>query len=120
MTKTILATIFMGILFFLDSHFKLTTLFHPEKWSILLFFFSYAMLFHRLVEHGLDNRREKFVPFYLATVVLRFILSLVFIGGFLYMKVADQNLFIGNFFALYIFFSLFEISNLYRNLRQNW
>jgi hypothetical protein len=71
------------------------------------------------MEYGHRNNREKFVQFYLSTVVGRLILSVIFIGAFLYAGLTDSVLFIINFFALYLFYTSFEIYGLYRNLRRD-
>jgi hypothetical protein len=51
--------------------------------------------------------------------VARFIVCLLFIGVFLYYKVPDSLLFVANFFALYLFYTFFEIWGIYRKLRAN-
>jgi hypothetical protein len=120
MLKTTIFSAIIGIVFFLVGQFTELGFLHPEKWSILLFFFSFSLLFHRLIEYGMAQNRENLVTFFLATVVLRFILSMIFIGVYLYLKTPMPYLFVSNFFVLYLFYTIFEISILYRNLRQNW
>ena len=62
---------------------------------------------------------KNFIIIYLTTVVLRLIFSLVFIGLELYLGIKNQEIFILNFFVLYLCYTIFEIWNLSRNLRQN-
>jgi hypothetical protein len=71
------------------------------------------------MELGLREKQKNFIPFYLSTVVLRLILCVIFIGVELYLGLQQQELFIINFFVLYLFYTVFEIWNLSRNLRQN-
>ncbi len=119
MFRTILFTLFLGIVLFTADYFSVSDYIHPEKWSILVFFFAMAMLQHRLMEYGFKENRDKFVQFYLASLVIRFLFCLVFVGVFLYFKVASPNRFVLTFFAFYLFYTCFEIYGLYRNLRRD-
>ena len=119
MKNTLLFTGILIIVFFLSDALGFGKWLHPEKWIILSFFVAISYLFHTLIKQGMANKRENFVPFYLSTIVLRLILCSVFIGIELYFGVSKVTLFIINFFVLYLFYTIFEISNLYRNLRQN-
>lgn len=119
MLRTILATIILGIALFLVQHFGGAGILHPYIWYILIFFLGLSFLGHRLMETGLRNNREKFVTFYISTIVARIILCLLFIGFFLYRGLSDSFLFVINFFALYLFYTCFEIYGLYSNLRRD-
>lgn len=119
MLRTLIATILLGIVFFLAQRFHFDSFLHPYIWYILVFFFGVSFLAHRLMELGLRNKREKFVTFYISTIVARFILSLIFIALFLYKGLTDSFLFVTDFFALYLFHTCFEIYGLYRNLRRD-
>ncbi len=86
---------------------------------MLAFFLGVSFLFHRLMEFGFKDKRDKFVEFYLSTVVARLILCVIFVGVYLYLEVDQIEVFIANFFALYLFYTIFEIYGLYRNLRRD-
>lgn len=85
---------------------------------MVIFFLSISFLVHRLMDFGFQNNREKFVQFYMVTIVARIILCLVFVGVFLWRGVGGVKLFILDFLALYIFYTAFEIYILSRNLRR--
>ncbi len=119
MFKTILFTIGWSIAFFLASYIEMEQYIHPQKWTILIFFFTLSIIFHRLIELGIKDNNKNFIIIYLTTVVLRLIFSLVFIGLELYLGIKNQEIFILNFFVLYLCYTIFEIWNLSRNLRQN-
>lgn len=119
MVRTILATLVLGIVLFLAQHFHLDSFIHPYIWYILGFYLGLSFLLHRLMEFGLQDKGKKFVSFYIASIVARIILSLIFIGIFLYRGLTDSFLFVINFFALYLFYTCFEIYGLYRNLRRD-
>lgn len=119
MIKSTLATLLLGIVLFLAQQFGANSFIHPYIWYILAFFFGLSFLIHRLMEIGMRNNREKFVTYYISTIVGRIILSLIFIALFLYNGLTDSFIFIVNFFALYLFYTCFEIYGLYRNLRRD-
>ena len=119
MLRSTVATIILGIALFLAQRFGPDSIIHPYIWYILAFFWGLSFLIHRLMEFGMRNNREKFVTFYLSTIVGRIILSLVFIAIFLFNGLTDSLAFVLNFFALYLFYTCFEIYGLYRNLRRD-
>jgi hypothetical protein len=119
MIRTAILTVILIIVFFSAKYLGIEYLFHPKKWLILGFFVAFSFLFHRVIEFGLREKQKNFIPFYLSTVVLRLILSLIFIGIMLYLGLQKQELFILNFFVLYLFYTIFEIWNLSRKLRHN-
>ncbi|WP_221393361.1 hypothetical protein [Dyadobacter sp. NIV53] len=119
MLRSTLATLLLGIVLFLAQRFHIDSLVHTNIWYILAFFFGLSFFIHRLMDIGLRNNREKFVTYYMATIVGRIILSLIFIAIFLYKGLTDPFIFIVNFFALYLFYTCFEIYGLYCNLRRD-
>lgn len=120
MLRSTLATIVIGIVFFIvDSLGYATGILHPKIWYILAFYLALSFLIDQLMSQAFRNNREKFVPFYLAVTTVRFLLSLIFIGVFLYLDVPNGLLFVANFFALYLFYTCFEIWGIYRKLRAN-
>ncbi len=120
MLRSTLATVIIGIVFFIvDSLGYSEGILHPKIWYILTFYMALSFLIDQLMLQGFRNNREKFVQFYLSVSIVRFILSLIFVGVFLYRKVPDGGLFVANFFALYLFYTCFEIWGVYRKLRAN-
>ncbi len=91
---------------------------HSDVKFIWAFFFFLAYLSHALHQLGWKNDREKFIPFHMASLAIRFIASLIFIGVFGYMGTPEMILFVGNFFVLYLCSTNFEIIGLLRNLRR--
>ncbi len=120
MFRSTLATIIIGIvLFIVDSLGYPPGILHPKIWYILAFYMALSFLIDQLMLQAFRNNREKFVQFYMSVSVVRFILSLVFLGVFLYRRVPEGELFVANFFALYLFYTCFEIWGVYRKLRAN-
>lgn len=118
MRKTILLTSVLAIVFFLADFSGLNGWLHPLKWIILSFFFCTSWMTNLLSEQGMANNGEKFIVFYLASVVIRIVSALVFITVILVKRVDKTYLFLANFFALYLCFTLFEIIFIVRKLRR--
>lgn len=118
MYKNLIFIGLIAIVFFLVDTFKIDIYLHGSKWYILTFFVAFSYLYNVLIKLGFENNRKNFVQFYLSTVIIRLVASLIFIAVFLYLKVENPNLFVLNFFALYLCFSFFEIQNLYCKLRR--
>lgn len=119
MVRSILFTIGLAIVFFIVEQYTDAGWLHSSWKIILLFFLTLSYLIHRLMELGFENDRENFVPFYMGTIIMKLVLSLVFVGVFLYRRVPDKKVFIVDFLALYMIYTGFEIYGLSRNLRRN-
>ena len=119
MLRTFLFTLFLIIVFFVADYYFVLPWLHPN-WKLLLgFFLSVSFLTNRLVETGLQGNQERFIPFYLASTVARLVLSLAFVGFFLFRHVEQRRTFVFDFLVLYICYTSFEIWTLRRNLRHD-
>jgi O-antigen/teichoic acid export membrane protein len=117
MIRLILLTAVLGIAFFLSGKIGVGTWFHADFPFIVAFFFSVGFLNQLLVQRGMANQREKFVTFYLASTVLRLLLSLIFLVIFYWLGTPDFERFVLNFLAVYVIFLGFEIWGTRRTLR---
>ena len=117
MLRIILFTIGIGLLFYVAPEIGLSQYVHAKKWVILSFFFAISYLNHILMQIGFAKNRENFVQYYLGSVTGRLVLSLIFIGIYVYSGTSNLNTFIIDFFVLYLCYTGFEIFGLYRNLR---
>jgi asparagine N-glycosylation enzyme membrane subunit Stt3 len=116
--KKSLLSLVLFIALFLVKLSPFNYLLHSKIWIIFAFFIALDFLVKMLIEQAMSNKRENFVQFYLASVVLRFILILAFLAFGFYKFKDNQNLFVLNVFAFYLFFTIFEISILLRKLRR--
>lgn len=118
MLKTILLYTAILIVFFLADYFGPFVYLHPKKYVMLAFFAAVSYLFFVISKQGMRGKGDKFIQFYLSTVIVRFLACVIFVTIFLYIGVENVKLFVLNFFVLYLFFTLFETFGLYRNLRR--
>ena len=117
MLRIILFTITIGLLFLIAPEIGLSQYVHVQKWVILSFFFAISYLNHILMQMGFAKNRENFVQYYLGSITGRLILSLIFIGTYVYLGTPDLNTFIIDFFVLYLCYTGFEIFGLFSKLR---
>ena len=106
-----------GLLYVLAQTSALTYM-HPDLKFIFVFLLFQTYLTFNLAQLGLKNEGEKFIPFQMISLTIRFILSVVFIGYFAYIHTPNMVLFASNFFVLYLCSTNFEIFGLLRNLRR--
>lgn len=119
MIRVVLFTVLFGIVFFVAERYFVATWVHPIWKVMLVFFLSVSFLTHRLVDTGLQDDQERFIPLYLSATVARLGLGLTFIGFFLFRHVEQRRTFILDFFVLYICYAGFEIWTVTRNLRRD-
>ncbi|MHA8108945.1 hypothetical protein [Aquirufa sp. A-Brett2-W8] len=108
----------LGGLLYALAQTSLQTYLHPELKFIFVFLLFQTYLTFNLAQLGLKKDGEKFIPFQLISLTIRFIFSVVFIGYFAYIHTEDMVLFASNFFVLYLCSTNFEIFGLLRNLRR--
>lgn len=117
MLRIILLTAIIALLIYITPQIGLSQYVHSQEWMILAFFFAVSYLNHILANLGFAKNRKNFVQFYLGSITARLILSLIFVGTFIYSGIQNPYLFIINFFVLYLCYTGFEIFDLYRKLR---
>lgn len=119
MLRSLLFTALLAFVLFVAESFGYTQAIHPYWIYMLFFYLSLSFLMHRLVELGNQGKKERFIPFYMAFTVARLMLSVAFVGFFVYRGLPDRRTFILNFLVLYIFYTTFEIYGLSSNLRRD-
>ena len=115
-------TVFTGILallIFLANRFLVPYFIHSEIWIILGFFFALAIMGHRITQIAFERNSDSVAIYYFVVMLIRLLISVIFIAVFLYKGTSDRILFVSNFFILYLLFLAFEIKSLLTNLRRN-
>jgi hypothetical protein len=117
MLRSALLLIVLAIVFFLSNTFPLSWI-HARKWELLAFWGCVTYLNHQLSKFGFANNRAYFVQFFLVSIVLRLIISLLFLAYFFKNHETELLKLIVNFFVLYLLFTGFEIYEMYRKLQR--
>lgn len=90
---------------------------HPHALGFVLFFAVFTAFTFRFVKAGYDRNPDNFTTYFMASVVLRFFVSVgVFVVYLILYKDASLR-FAFNFMVLYFVFTGFEIYHIVRNLR---
>lgn len=118
MLRIILLTLFLAIVFFVAERYAAVPWLHPAWKTLLVFYLSVSFLTHRLVNTAQGNP-DRFIPMYMAATVARFILSLLFVGFFIWQGIGNRRAFVLDFLVLYIIYISFEIWGFTRKLRPN-
>ncbi len=119
MLRTFGFTVIIGLGFFVISELGLGANLPAEKWFILVFFFAVYLFQHRLLEFGTNNDNKNFIQFFMASTVLRLILSVVFVGMFLRFGIKNTKTFTITFIVLYLSYTFFEIYGISAKLRRD-
>ncbi len=119
MLRTFGFTAIIGLSFFIISKLGFGTNLPTEKWFILVFFFAVYLFQHRLLEFGTNNDNKNFIQFFMASTVLRLILSVVFVGMFLRFGIKNTKTFTITFIVLYLSYTFFEIYGISAKLRRD-
>ena len=93
-------------------------LIHQNISYIIVFFIVLAILNYRISQMAMANNREKFVAMVAASMVIRLVLSMLFLIFFIFNKVENPQIFAINFIVLYLCNLVFEIWESISNLRR--
>ena len=119
MIKLLLLTAFLAIIVFLADQLLDWTFIHPAIWVMLVFFLIVSLISHYITQIGVRKKDANVINYYFSTMLIRLLLSIAFIGFYVYTKEEDIFLFVANFFILYLLYVGFEIYWLLTNLRRN-
>ncbi len=106
-----------GVVYLCYFFEALAWLIHESIWIILGGGAVIALLVALYNTFALSRSAQSFVPLFLASMLIRFFLSILLIG-FLLFKYQDQRLIlVFNFFLIYLSYLVFEIFSIIANLR---
>ena len=108
--------VILFLLLVLADYLGFGHLLHPKIWYIFLFFVFLDFFVFRISKMGIE--KNNFINLHLGGVVTKMILILIFVGMFMYFFPENRKLFLINVLVFYLYFSIFEIWILVRNLRR--
>lgn len=112
-------TLGIALLLFLLKHFTATPLVHDSYMSLLLFMYLLSLASSVFVLYGVRNHREQFNAFFFPAMIFRLFASIIYIVVVVLMGLEHPLFFVLDFFVLYLFFQVFEITSLMTNLRSH-
>ncbi|MFT6215900.1 MAG: xanthine/uracil permease [Roseivirga sp.] len=115
----IISALLASVIYILQQLEGTAKLIHSGVWGIMIFSVFLALIIVAMNSWGLKNLDpQSRTNLFLGTTVLRLILSMGFIGAALFLGIENQILWVANFFAIYLFYLVFEIYTILSNLRQ--
>lgn len=117
--KLLLLSLFIAGLVYLISDILQLHWIHVSIWKIISFFLILTWLTGIFSNYLLEISKENSVNILLGAIGIRFLSSIGFIAIMLMLGQENLILFVINFFAIYLFYLLFDIYALIANLRPN-
>ncbi|MGY6520275.1 MAG: hypothetical protein ACXIUD_00990 [Mongoliitalea sp.] len=105
-----------GLVYLLQEYIKPSWV-HETVWTTISFFLILTWLTSAFSHYLISINQENSVNIMLGALGIRFLGSLGYIGIMLFLGVENIILFVANFFAIYLFYLLFDMYGLITNLR---
>lgn len=105
-----------GLVYLLQEYIKPSWV-HETVWTTISFFLILTWLTSAFTHYLISINQENSVNIMLGALGIRFLGSLGYIGIMLFLGVENIILFVANFFAIYLFYLLFDMYGLITNLR---
>lgn len=113
-----LSTLFFVVLVFLGSFFGLIKEQTNWFWIATIFFSGLSLLVGWISLRGITSKSNMvFMRSFFSALGIRMFFGLIFITIYLFAVAEKDNMFIGYFLFLYLFFTIFEIYQLLAKLR---
>lgn len=114
----IVSLLLTGLIFGLQQLESAERFVHPQVWSIMIFSAILGMLVVAIGHWGLNALdAQSRTTLFLGLTVLRLILSMIFIAVVVFTGIEERVLWVVNFFAVYLFYLVYEIYTILSNLR---
>ena len=101
----------------LEALFPQTAILSPHFWLIFVTVFALTLIAYFISDFGIRTGGESSVYFILGGLFIKLFLSLAIVGVFIIKFPENKMLTALNFFSLYFLFTIFEVTCLLRNLR---
>ena len=92
---------------------------HTAIWGALIFYFVQGLVINLSIDWAKKNSQDKLHLFLLGSVAFRLLTSIFACIFVLLFGIGDQEMFIINFFGVYLLYLVFEMTSLVANLRPN-
>ena len=112
-------SIVVGILIYFLTESQFATYIHASIYGALVFYFVQGLIINLTIDWAKRNSPDKLSMFLLGSIPFRLITSIFACIFALLIGIGDKELFIINFFAVYLVYLVFEMTSLVANLRPN-
>jgi hypothetical protein len=117
--KLVIFSLFLALIIVVLELTPFSHILHDYIWGMLIFYFLLSAITSFLTEYGIKKQPGNFQIFYFGGMGIRVFASMMV--AFVVIIAGNEQIvtFLLNFFALYLFFLIFEIYTLLTNLRAN-
>src|SRR5262245_16140131 len=91
--------------------------YYEYAWVLVLFFFTTTASFHYGLLASAAKNNRSVVRYYMLSTAVKLMLYFLVMVGYSLARPGTAVPFISNFFVLYVFFTVFEVSVAYRHFR---
>jgi hypothetical protein len=112
--KLLLYSIIIGLLFSFAGNLIPPKFYFAKATYLIVFFFLVTLVFHAgLLRSSNKSNNRSIVNYFMIGTTLKFLVFLAIIIGYGLLKTGNAIAFMSNFFALYILYTVFEVSVIY-------
>lgn len=112
-------TLFILVIQQIISYSNLPIPFGEKFYGVLVFFFIQSIVIHILFKLAQDELEMDLPILVMGAMTIRMLSSLMVAGIIIYLGVSNLTNFVITFFAVYLFYFVFEIITVLSNLRSN-
>jgi hypothetical protein len=112
-------TLFILLVQQIIIYLNLSIPFGEKFYGVLVFFFIQSIVIHILFKLAQDELEMDLPILVMGAMTIRMLSSLMVAGIIIYLGVANLTNFVITFFAIYLFYFVFEIITVLSNLRSN-
>ena len=112
-------TLLLGLLVYILKLSDFKEYLHSALWGTLVFYFVQGLIINLSIDWAKKNSTDKLHLFLLGSVAFRLLTSIFACIFVLLIGIEEVQLFIINFFAVYLVYLVFEMTSLVANLRPN-
>lgn len=112
-------TLFLLVIQQIIIRSNLSIPFGEKFYGVLVFFFIQSIVIHILFKLAQDELEMDLPILVLGAMTIRMLSSLMVVGIIIYLGVVNLTNFVITFFAVYLFYFVFEIITVLSNLRSN-
>ena len=115
----IVFTFLLGIVVYFIKASDFNEYLHSGLWGALVFYFVQGLMINLSIDWAKKNSADKLHLFLLGSVAFRLLTSIFACIFVLLIGIDEVQLFVINFFAVYLVYLVFEMTSLVANLRPN-
>ena len=91
--------------------------YYEHTWVLVVFFFATTAVFHYGLLSAAEKTNRNVVTYYMLSTSVKLVLYFLVLVGYAMARPGEAVPFVSNFFMLYVFFTVFEVSAAYKHFK---